>query len=228
MYMNMNMNKVIYFISILSLLITNITHADKPDGAVYLQGNNNTALILAHGKGKYPTWLVVEPLRKAVNTQLGYHTLSLQMPTGHDFWQDYANDFPDAYIRIDKAINFLRNEKGIKKIFLMGHSMGSRMVSAYVSQSPNNTLAGLIVVGCRNNGARPLSCDDNLKKKNTSIPVLDIWGNASHKDYNAATDRHHLISNNYQQIGIDHTGHRFDGYELEFTTAVVDWLRRKQ
>ncbi len=198
--------------------------ADKPTDSVYLEGDANTALILAHGKGKHPTWLVVNPLRKGVNEQLGYHTLSLQMPTGHAFWQDYAGDFPDAYAAIDNAIQFLRNEKGVKKIFLMGHSMGSRMVSAYVSQQSQHSLSGLIVAGCRNNGGEPLSCEASLIE--IDIPVLDIWGGRSGKDTNAAYERQSLLSNHYLQIEIAEANHRFEDYEAELVSATIDWLQK--
>jgi len=211
---------------LLGVFISSLVQADKPTDAVYLNGHDNkTALILAHGKGKHPTWLVVNPLRKGVHEQLGFHTLSLQMPTGHSFWEDYADDFPKAYATISQAIEFLKNEKGITKIFLMGHSMGSRMASAYVSAHPDNSLSGLIIAGCRNNGGRPLSCDDNLK--NVRLPVLDIWGSGSGKDHDAAADRSEFVSSQYQQVAIDGADHRFEGDETEFVNAVVHWLRKQ-
>ena len=220
------MNKIKIIFTAIIVCTSSLLHADKPAGSAYLDGNENkTALILAHGKGKHPTWLVVDPLRKAVHQQLGFHTLSLQMPTGHDFWEDYADDFPKAYTTINEAIQFLKNEKGVTKIFLMGHSMGSRMASAYVSQHPENSLSGLIIAGCRNNGRRPLSCDDNVK--DIKLPVLDIWGGDNNKDHYAAADRRHLISEKYQQVDIPNADHRFEGDETAFTDAVIKWLKKQ-
>lgn len=130
----MRKNTFLAFLFLFPLTLS--VQAKQPTDSVYLEGKSDTALILAHGKGKHLTWLVVNPVRKRVNQILGYHTLSLQMPTGHNFWEDYAEDFPAAYATINDAIRFLRSEKNIRHIFLMGHSMGGRMMSAYLSEHP--------------------------------------------------------------------------------------------
>jgi len=201
--------------------------ADKPEGSVYIDGGvNRNAIILVHGKGKHPTWLVVEPLRTGVNDSLGFHTLSLQMPTGHPDWKDYADDFPQAYDIIKDAIRFLKDEKGVSRIFLVGHSMGSRMASSFVSENPDHLLSGLIVAGCRNNGSHPLSCEENLRS--VEIPVLDIWGGENGKDSDAASDRKYFLSSTYKQVEITGANHKFEGYDSELVTAVVGWLKTLQ
>ncbi len=212
-------------IVLMSILLSSplCAFADKPTGSEYIDGGNSkTAVLLAHGKGKHPTWLVVDPLRKGINTKLGYHTLSLQMPTGYDNWKQYADGFPKAYDTIKKAINYLKQEKGVNRIFLIGHSMGSRMSSAFVADNPDQTIAGLVVAGCRNNGGYPLSCDNNLQ--NIDIPILDVWGGNNTKDSDSAAKRQELISATYQQIKIDGANHKFEGYETELVDAVVKWL----
>lgn len=218
------MNRITAFLAAIALSVSPTVFADKPNGSVYIDGEKNkSALILAHGKGKHPTWLVVEPLRNGVNDKLGFHTLSLQMPTGHESWKDYADDFPEAYNIIKDAIRFLKNEKGVTKIFLMGHSMGSRMASSFVSENPKHSISGLIVAGCRNNGGYPLSCEENLQDVN--IRVLDIWGGNNGKDSDAASDRSNLVSGIYTQIEISGANHKFDGYERELVSSTVDWLK---
>lgn len=155
--------------------------AEIPSGAKYISGtNSDVAVILAHGRGKHPAWKVVNPLRKGIHKKLGYHTLSLQMPNEKKNWAEYANDFPEAYETINRGIEFLRGEKAVSKIFLIGHSMGSRMVSAFVFSNPGEPISGLVVVGCRNNGGFPLSCGNNLA--GVDIPVLDIWGEEDDMD----------------------------------------------
>lgn len=78
------------------LALSSSAFADKPEGSVYLDGGDSkNGIVLAHGKGKHPTWLVVDQLRNGINAKLGYHTISLQMPTGYSDWQDYADGFPD-------------------------------------------------------------------------------------------------------------------------------------
>jgi pimeloyl-ACP methyl ester carboxylesterase len=130
-----------YITSILILVVcvvaSSAVYAGKPRGSAYIDGDDSkTALILAHGRGKYPKWKVVNPLRKKVNKKLGMHTLSLQMPNDDKNWKQYADDFPNAYVTIKEGIRYLREEKGVTKIFLFGHSMGSRMVGAFVSENP--------------------------------------------------------------------------------------------
>lgn len=212
---------------IIMLSASSSIFADKPNGSVYIDGGNNkSAVILAHGRGKYPTWLVVDPLRKGINEKLGFHTLSLQMTTGYDNWREYADGFPEAYDSIKSAINFVKNEKGVNKIFLMGHSMGSRIVSSFISENPDQSVSGLIVVGCRNNGGYPLSCEENLQ--DVDIPVLDIWGGNNEKDSNAASDRSGLVSEAYKQVEVSGANHKFEGYESELVSSTVDWLKAQQ
>ena len=218
------MNRISIFLAMIMFSISYSVVADKPEDSVYLDGGESkSALILAHGKGKHPTWLVVDPLRKGVSDKLGFHTLSLQMPTGNDDWKDYAYDFPDAYKTIKEAIRFLKEEKGVTKVFLMGHSMGSRMASAFVADNPTQPLSGLIVAGCRNNGGTPLSCIKSLQK--VEIAVLDIWGGDNLKDSKSAAKRSDMVSDKYTQVSIDDGNHKFEGYESEFVQAVVDWLK---
>ena len=215
------------FLFVLSISVTHPVFAGQPGGSAYLDGGTSkSALILAHGKGKHPTWKVVDPLRKGVHKKLGFHTLSLQMPNDKKDWKNYVDDFPDAYEQFKDAIRFLKEERNVSIIYLMGHSMGSRMASAFVFEHPDQPIAGLIVAGCRNNGGYPLSCDENLR--NVKIPVLDIWGGNNRKDDNAASERKVFVSKTYKQIEIPGANHRFEGYEGEFVTAVVEWLKTRQ
>ena len=195
-----------------------------PAGSAYLDGGNNkVGVILCHGKGKHPTWKVVEPLRVGIHLKLGYHTLSIQMPNQDKDWQFYTKDFPDAYAQIEYAIDFLKHEKGVSKLFLMGHSMGSRMASSFMRETKNQSVDGLIIAGCRNNGGKPFNCKQNVKK--LELPILDIWGGANEKDADSASQRKRLQSDRYRQVVIPGANHKFDGYETELVTAVTGWLQ---
>ena len=209
-------------------LEASVNNSEKsiPDGSVYLQGTVNKALILAHGKGKHPTWKVVDPLRKSINKSLGYHTLSLQMPNNNKNWKKYADDFPQAYETIEKAITYL-NHQGIKEIYIVGHSMGSRMTSSFLSEVGNPSIKGFIAIGCRNNGGYPFSCVNNVSDID-DLPILDIWGSTNKKDSKSAKQRKHLISDTYKQISINGANHKLDGYDKELTEIVVDWLKSIQ
>lgn len=208
------------------LVLSQPVMAGPPGDSEFLDGGDSkSALILAHGRGKHPTWLVVEPLRHGVHEKLGYHTLSLQMPNDDDrHWKEYANDFPEAYRIFDAAVTFLKQEKKVDRIYLMGHSMGSRMASAYVSEKQNAHVKGLIILGCRNNGGWPLDCSENVE--GLKLPILDLYGNGNYKDETAAQDRAEFKSKTYTQIVIDGAEHKFQGYEDEMVDAVVKWLKQ--
>jgi len=219
----------VFRIALMSFLLAMPFYASaaSPDDSVYIDGGGNkNGVILAHGKGKHPTWLVVDPLRKGINKQLGYHTLSLQMPIGYSDWKDYVEGFPTANQKITEAIAFLKNEKGVSRVFLIGHSMGSRMASAFVSKNNNHGLDGLVVAGCRNNGGIPLSCDKNLQA--VSLPVLDIWGGKNGKDSRSASERSGMVSDTYTQVEISGANHKFEDAEDELVDAVVSWLKNQK
>jgi triacylglycerol esterase/lipase EstA (alpha/beta hydrolase family) len=219
------MKQIIAVLALVWTFMASIAYADKPDGSVYLDGGDvKYGLILAHGQGKSPTWLVVDPVRKGIHDQLGYHTLSLQMPVAGGNWKNYAGVFPEAYRTIDQGISFLK-EKGVTRIYLLGHSMGARMASAFVATHPNSGLSGLIVVGCRNNGGAPLDCDESLQK--VDLPVLDIWGGSNGKDSEASSQRAGLRSATYTQVAIDGANHKFEQHEQELVAVVANWLKKQ-
>jgi len=190
----------------------------------YLPGNNSTVgIILCHGRGKYPTWFVVEPLRTGINSQLGYHTLSIQMPTDDISWRDYKKLFPEAHKQITKAIQYLKNKKGVNKVFLLGHSMGARMVTSYLASHPDSGITGFIGVGIRNGGGIPLDSNRNLRL--VRVPVLDVYGDGGDgKDKAHAIDRAGMVSPRYTQILVSGASHKFTRHEDELVSVVSKWL----
>ena len=221
------MSRITIILGVALFIFTHSALAEAPPGAAYLDGNGSSyALILNHGRGKYPTWKVVNPLRKGVHATLGWHTLSLQMPAEDKNWKLYADDFPAAFEAIKQGIEFLRNQKGVTKIYLMGHSMGSRMASAFMAENADPSIKGLIVAGIRNNGGYPMDGKHNLER--IKIPVLDIWGGGNSKDYDAAKERVILVSATYTQVEVPGANHKFDGYDDELVAAVVAWLKAQK
>lgn len=208
---------------------SNSVKSDDPDlpANAYLDGSSSTiGVVLCHGRGKYPTWLVVDPLRKGINKQLGYHTLSIQMPTGDVNWREYEDFFPDAHKRIAAAVRYLKNTKKVEKVYLMGHSMGSRMATSYLADHPNSGIAGFIGVGIRNGGDGPLDSDANLRS--IKIPVLDVYGDGGDgKDADHANTRSDMAGKDYQQVLISGADHKFSGHENEMVNTVVSWLKKQ-
>jgi len=137
MYLKKVTVSLILFCFTITLFADELTGNGVPDNAYLDGGKSDKAVILCHGRGQHPTWDVVDPLRKGIHEKLGYHTVSLQMPAPGGNWRSYEEHFPDAYARIAATVKVLQG-KGIKRIYLMGHSMGSRMATAYLANTENH------------------------------------------------------------------------------------------
>ncbi len=195
--------------------------ATLPDQALYLEGEGDKGIILAHGKGMHPDFKVVKPLRHALHDDLRFHTLSLQMPIGHEGYEAFEIEQPKVNAMIDQAIAFLQ-EKGVKTIHLMGHSLGAGMTSAYLVAHPEAPIEGYIAVGCRGNKSSVISCSDNMAK--IKVRTFDIWGRDNADDERFAKSRSTLIGPSYRQYGIEGANHVLDGASDFFIEEVEGWL----
>jgi pimeloyl-ACP methyl ester carboxylesterase len=224
------MNAVICLVGFALSLASAVVCAEMPRGQ-YLEGKNSkVAVILAHGKGLTPDSQVVGPLRRAISKELGFHTLSLQMPVmagkhGPGEFQSYAPTFPDAYQRIQAAIDFLRNEKGVTRVYLMGYSMGGRMTSAFLANHPDSGVAGYIGVGLLAGGEEPLNTNLNLRK--VKIPVLDVYAE-NDSDAKFAENRRRFLSERFKQVSIPGAMHEYRGHEDQVVAAVLAWLKEQE
>lgn len=212
------------------LLLGEVVCAEMPKG-LYLEGKESkVGVILAHGQGLDPDSQVVGPLRKSINQELGFHTLSLQMPVlsgakSPDKFLEYGSTFPDAYRIIQAGIDFLKKEKGIERIYLMGYSMGGRMTTGFLAQNPNSAVIGYIGVGLLGGGPEPLNTNLNLKK--VKFPVIDIYADSG-PDAKSAEFRKAFVSDRYKQIVIAGAKHDYRGYENQVGTAVIGWLKQQE
>ncbi|MDB5821499.1 MAG: hypothetical protein JWR21_203 [Herminiimonas sp.] len=211
----------------LALLFSAHAAAQMPLGE-YLDGKGaKVAVVLAHGQGLDADSQVVSPLRKAIYNELGYHTLSLQMPTlsGHRSLQQYAATFPDAYARIQAALDFLRKEKGVERVYLMGYSMGGRMTTAFLANNPEAGVTGYIGVGLWAGGPEPLNTNINLRK--IVVPVIDVYAE-NDRDAQFAENRKPLLSARFVQVPIAGAKHDYRGYDDQVTKAVIGWLTKQE
>jgi len=191
---------------------------------LYEDGGTSTfAAILCHGKGGNPEFYVVDPLRIELNEQLGFHTVSLQMPGGRKSLEEYREDFPAAAGEINRAVAFLQ-KKGVRSIVLIAHSLGSRMATAYLAGNSQPLIQSFVGVSMLNNGGVPFDCLANLQK--VSLPVLDIWGEAGRAGDNTyGLERKVLRSPRYTQLAIAGGDHALSEHEDELVEAVVGWLK---
>lgn len=224
------MKRVLRWVVFVVFFVGTVANAEMPKGE-YLEGKNSkVAVILAHGQGMDPDSNVVGPLRKTINKELGFHTLSLQMPVvpgakNPDKYLEYAPSFPDAYNYIQAGIDFLKMEKGVEHIYLMGYSMGGRMTTGFLAQNPDSGIIGYIGVGLLGGGQEPLNTNLNLKK--IQVPVLDVYADGG-PDAKSAEFRKPLVSDSYIQVVISGAKHDYRGYDDQVANAVLAWLRQQE
>ncbi|WP_332671972.1 alpha/beta fold hydrolase [Aromatoleum sp.] len=201
--------------------------AQMPEGE-YLDGEESkVAVVLAHGRGNSADGNVVGPLRRAIHKELGLHTLSLRMPDpGVDSPEspELASAFPEAYRRIQAALDYLKNEKKVERIYLLGHSMGGRMTSGFLANNPDAGVAGFIGVGMTAGGKEPVNTNLNLRK--VKVPIIDIYGD-NEMDAKAASFRKTLVSERFLQVVIPGAKHDYRGYEKPVADAVIGWLKQQ-
>ncbi len=108
--------------------------------------NARGAVVIAHGMGVHPDYGLIGGLRARL-ADSGYTTLSIQMPVlaADAPAERYAALFPEAGSRLTAAFLYLQG-KGNRKIALVSHSMGSRMVNYWLSTIPNAPLSAWVAV----------------------------------------------------------------------------------
>jgi len=216
-----------FWVFLALVIVSNAAAADMPKGE-YLEGKNSkVGVILAHGQGLNPDSNVVGPLRKTINKDLGFHTLSLQMPVlpgpkTLDKFLEYEPTFPEAYKVIQAGIDFLK-QKGVERIYLMGYSMGGRMTTGFLVRNPDSGVIGYIGVGLLGGGPEPLNTNLNLKK--IKLPVIDISADSG-PDAKSAEFRKQLVSDRYTQVTIPGAKHDYLGYNDQVDAAVIGWLKK--
>jgi pimeloyl-ACP methyl ester carboxylesterase len=125
------------------------------------------AIILAHGLGVHPDYGVIGELRTQL-AEAGYTTLSVQMPVlaAEAPAARYPVLFWEADARFAGALTYLRR-KHYAKIWLLSHSMGSRMANHYIAAHPQVPLAGWISLS--------ISSGDMGPFKKIKFPVYDVY-----------------------------------------------------
>lgn len=185
------------------------------------------AVIILHGIGVHPAWPdVIEPLRMQL-PDLGWHTLSLQMPVLNNEAKEeqYSPLFLEVPARVKAGIKYLKN-KGIKNIVLSGHSMGSVMASYYMSSQNDPDVKVLAIIGSGEGMPQKLHMN-NLKNfkniKNTFI--VDVYGSEDRKVVLGAVKTRTPIGNkihkgHYQQLKIKGANHFYHGKQNELVNGL--------
>ncbi len=183
----------------------------------------DVGVIVVHGIGVHPDWeTVIQPIRVQLAEQ-GWNTLSLQMPVlGNDATgKDYEPLMKEVAPRVDAGIRYMTDE-GAKKIVIVAHSMGSRMINYYLAnkkvykESQSETpIIGYVGIGMNTNN------EDHLAK--IKLPMLDLYGS---KDLDgvlsSAESRKKAAAHNadYSQKVVPDADHFFEGFDDELVAEV--------
>ena len=177
-----------------------------------------SGVIVVHGLGLHPDWGLINPLRSQLSEQ-GYATLSVQMPVlaAEIRGEQYPPLFPEAAERLAAAVAFLRG-KGLKKVAIVSHSMGSRMTNYFLNRAGDARIDAWVAIGILGEFTEPATF---------RAPVLDLYGEKDqpavlgNAEKRAAAIRGIRGSGQFEVAGADHY---FAGMENELVRRVKQFL----
>ena len=209
-----------------AILVGEPVHLELKSGRRFLaiyapNAKAEAGVIVVHGLGLHPDWGLVNSLRSRLAEQ-GYATLSVQMTVlaAEAKGDRYPPLFPEAAERLAGAVAFLRG-KGLAKVAIVSHSLGSRMTHYYRTHPPRAVGDAWIAIGLSG---------DVQDTERLDMPILDIFGendlapvlqNAARR---AGAIQHIRGSGQMQVAGADHF---FTGMEDELLRQVRLFLDRR-
>ena len=194
------------------------------------------AIVLVHGVGVHPDHGVIGALRMQLN-DLGYTTLSIQMPVargeGADVNDYYPGVFGQAGERIATAERYLRR-KGHQRVVLVSHSMGAWMANVYLADTPAPPFAAWVSIGVTGRYwnasliSIPFLGIEWFAGK-IRLPVLDVYGeNDLPPVRDAARQRARALAHiaNSEQVMIRAADHHYAGKEAELVKEIDRFVTR--
>ncbi len=206
--------------------------ADHNFLAIHMQSEaeeKRGAAIILHGRGLHPNQSnVVHPLRIGL-TERGWDTLALQMPVldKEAKYYDYVAIFPEAYPRLEAAIQYLR-EQGIERIVLIAHSCGAHMAMNWIDKVGDSAIDAYVGIGMgATDYKQPMRNPFPLAQM--KVPLLDVYAS---QDYPAvlrmAPERKAMLdkAGNKQsaQRVVKGADHYYGGHNEVLVETVGKWL----
>jgi pimeloyl-ACP methyl ester carboxylesterase len=176
----------------------------------------------------HPNWpQVIYPLRVGL-AERGWATLSIQMPILANDAETaaYVPLFAEVGPRLDAALTWLQ-QRSLKPIALVAHSMGSTMSTYHLSNTPDIPLAGYVTIGMGGN-AKYAEMDVEQRLAAIGLPMLDMYGERDLQNVlDGAGARAAAASGNprYSQQVIEDAGHFFDGRDDILVETIDKWLK---
>jgi pimeloyl-ACP methyl ester carboxylesterase len=192
------------------------------------------AVILLHGLGVHPDWdQVIRPLRTGL-PELGWSTLSLQMPVlANDVgYEEYAPLFKEVPGRIEAGIKYLK-KNGAKRIVIISHSLGAAMGSYYLANHHPDLVSGFVGIGM-SGGGKHTGMDNVVLLTSVDVPVLDLYGeNDLDSVLGSANARKQSVENRKASASnaksvqkmVPGADHFFDGQNADLLNEVSSWLK---
>lgn len=193
---------------------------DQPQGAV----------ILLHGMGGHADWPeVIRPLRMSL-PELGWATLSLQMPvlSPTDSISDYGKTLDEGLGRIRAALQQLRDWRYLN-IIVIGHSFGAATAAHALAGKGLDEVKAFVGISMQ---AQPF-LNPRLKLLKDlgalSIPVLDIYASRDLPEVLREVDDRRLAARKngnqaYKQHMLDGADHYFTGFDDVLLKRIQGWL----
>ncbi len=201
--------------------------------AIFTEANGKSprgGVILLHGIGAHPDWPdVISPLRQEL-PDLGWATLSLQMPIQPNDakLEEYLPLFPEANERITAGIRYLQ-QQGIQNIVLVSHSLGSTMGAHFLAEktSGSELVRAFVGIGMNQYPGTPAHTPDAIAK--IGQPILDLYGSQDLEGVLASADdrakaARQAKNTQYRQTRIIGADHFFRGLETTLVRQVSSWL----
>jgi pimeloyl-ACP methyl ester carboxylesterase len=189
---------------------------------LFVEGRKTApAILLVHGVGVHPDHGVIGILRAALG-DLGYSTLSIQMPVQKaDASLDdyYPTVFPEAVARIQAGADWLA-AKGLARVLLLSHSMGSWMANVYYERTQAAPFAAWICIGLTGGFGR---------MGNVKVPVLDLYGEKDLVPVLRADGRRRRTLEDIpgsKQVMIPGSDHHYTGREKELVAEIQAFIAR--
>lgn len=204
--------------------------------AIYRDANSPKALggvIFLHSMAAHPDWqAVISPLRNAL-TNVGWTTLSLQMPVlvKDAPIEQYVPLLDEAHARITAGIEYLHS-KGAYNVVIVGHGLGATMGANFLaSDNPSVSVVKAFIgiglgVQSQISEFSPAQYIARLR-----MPVFDLFGSQD-LDSVKTSARTRLLaarrSNNnaYRQTTILGADHFFTGMNNRLINRVKSWLKK--
>ncbi len=197
---------------------------------IYTEADDaRAAVVILHGRGFHPDWVdTINPLRVGL-AELGYNTLSLQMPVleKDSSYYDYVPIFNFAHARIESGIRFLR-DNGNTKVVLLAHSCGVHMSMDWIREKGDQSIDAYIGLGMgATDYQQPML--EPFPLAQMQVPVLDLYGADEYPAVmRGAAGRWAMIevagNARSRQVRLPEANHYFTDHGDALVSAVADWL----